>query len=273
MDRQKREIQNFDKQHAETEKKIEEAVAKMLAPKKKSLARTASGQALSEAAGHLRAQSPSPAPTPVLKPEEEEELPYGVAPKVASSHIHGSITLYEFEAAAGVRGAPALLQSFPSVSFTSIITTGFILEQLDLPLIGVMASPLLPPRCVVEHGVPAHAIRLYGDHRFVCCQCEYKLPNADISHHIVEALLAFAARYHIPMLLSTEGIPSETPGDHLKKVQYLTTSPEFGAAMKKRLYTLVGLRLAALLTAAQVRQGVIAGLTGLILVRRLCLPR
>src|SRR4051794_14326169 len=80
---QKREIQNFDRQHAETEKKIEEAVAKMLAPKKKNLSRTASTQTLSDAAAHLRTQSPSPVPVPgKAAEEEEEELAYGVAPRV-----------------------------------------------------------------------------------------------------------------------------------------------------------------------------------------------
>ena len=70
--------------------------------------------------------------------------------------------------------------SFPSVSFTGIITCGFIVEQFNLPLIGVLSAASLPPRCVVEGGMAAHAIRIYGDKRIVIVQCEYKLPNAEV---------------------------------------------------------------------------------------------
>ncbi len=60
-----------------------------------------------------------------------------------------------------------------------------------------MSSPLLQPRCVVEHGTPLHGIRLYGNKCLVVAQSEYKLPNLELSTQIVHALIDFAKRHKV----------------------------------------------------------------------------
>ncbi len=49
-----------------------------------------------------------------------------------------------------------VLAGFPSTSLASILTGGYLREQLKLPLVGVISSGGFAPRCIIERGVPSH---------------------------------------------------------------------------------------------------------------------
>lgn len=53
-----------------------------------------------------------------------------------------------------VEGA-VVLAGFPSTSLASILTGGYLREQLKLPLVGVISSYGFPARCIIEKGTPS----------------------------------------------------------------------------------------------------------------------
>jgi len=63
----------------------------------------------------------------------------------------------------GVNSSGALLVScFPSVGFVSSIVAHFLVEKLDLELVGGVRHPNLPPVCLVQDGKPLPPLRFYA---------------------------------------------------------------------------------------------------------------
>ncbi len=63
----------------------------------------------------------------------------------------------------GVNSSGALLVScFPSVGFVSSIVAHFLVEKLELELVGGVRHPKLPPVCLVQEGKPLPPIRFYA---------------------------------------------------------------------------------------------------------------
>jgi len=63
----------------------------------------------------------------------------------------------------GVNSSGALLVScFPSVGFVSSIVAHFLVEKLELELVGGVRHPKLPPVCLVHEGKPLPPIRFYA---------------------------------------------------------------------------------------------------------------
>ena len=62
-----------------------------------------------------------------------------------------------------VNASGALLVScFPSVGFVSSIVAHFMVEKLDLELVGGVRHPNLPPMCLVQDGKPLPPLRFYA---------------------------------------------------------------------------------------------------------------
>ena len=63
----------------------------------------------------------------------------------------------------GVNSSGALLVScFPSVGFVSSIVAHFLVEKLELELVGGVRHPNLPPVCLVQDGKPLPPLRFYA---------------------------------------------------------------------------------------------------------------
>jgi len=114
-----------------------------------------------------------------------------------------------------------ILAGFPSTSLASILTCGYLREQLKLPLVGVISSHGFPPRCIIEKGVPSQSVRIFGDKRLVVVLCEFKIPSNELIHNLTDALLEFADRHKSPMMLTVEGVPVSDPSD--KKLRFIST--------------------------------------------------
>jgi len=126
----------------------------------------------------------------------------------------GSIMVREFSDA-DIEGA-VIVTGFPSTSLASILTGGYLREQLKLPLVGVISSAGFPPRCIIERGIPSHSVRIFGDRRLVVILCEFKIPSNELIHTLSVALIDYAERHKSPMILTVEGMPtSEKEEDHL----------------------------------------------------------
>ncbi|KAH3756034.1 3-isopropylmalate dehydratase [Pelomyxa schiedti] len=166
-----------------------------------------------------------------------------------------NVRLREFGDLSAIAKAP-IIPGFPSVSLTSILTAGYLAEQLELPLIGVISSPLFPPRCVLDRGRPCHPIRIFGDARLVVIMCEFKLEPPELAAAVCEAMFDFSARHQSSMIITVEGDPSKKPTDDdgfaIQNLLFVSTSSIFTAKMSE-----VGHQ--------PLENGLISGMTGLIL--------
>lgn len=50
----------------------------------------------------------------------------------------------------------------------------YIIQQLDLPLIGDIISESFPPLTIVKDGIPSHSGRIYGNKDIVVFISDYK---------------------------------------------------------------------------------------------------
>ena len=100
-----------------------------------------------------------------------------------------------------VNASGALLVScFPSVGFVSSIVAHFMVEKLDLELVGGVRHPNLPPMCLVQDGKPLPPLRFYAGEpicnmekcdKVVLIASEIQIPselNLPLSSGIIESL-------------------------------------------------------------------------------------
>jgi len=146
---------------------------------------------------------------------------------------YGNIVLREF-GNLELNGT-TIIAGFPSVSLASILTVGYLREQMNLPMIGVISSDSFPPRAIIENGRPSHPIRIYGDKRIVVIICEFKLPNTESTYNIVDSILDFAVRHKANMIVTLEGLPSDKidPKTGLldEKLHFISTNKQFSEIM------------------------------------------
>jgi hypothetical protein len=65
-----------------------------------------------------------------------------------------TLTLVEFnDENVSLEGA-TMVVGFPGLTLTPAICTGYLREQLNLHLLGVVHSTAFPPRCLIENGQP-----------------------------------------------------------------------------------------------------------------------
>lgn len=131
---------------------------------------------------------------------------------VSATFHYGEITVRELESASACEGAP-VIAGFPSVGITSSIATGYILEHLNLPLVGLITSPdNFPAACLVHDGIPSPPLRIHGDKRLVVIASEIRLPpsNGKAVASVVEAVFDFAKRHHCTEIFVLDGLPLES---------------------------------------------------------------
>ena len=69
----------------------------------------------------------------------------------------------EVEVASDLNAAGALVVScFPSIGFVSSIVAHYLVDKLDLELVGGVRHPKLPPVCLVQDGKPLPPMRFYS---------------------------------------------------------------------------------------------------------------
>ncbi|KAF0971844.1 hypothetical protein FDP41_010067 [Naegleria fowleri] len=118
-----------------------------------------------------------------------------------------SIELREF-GSFDVKGA-VLVEGFPSGQTSIATAAGYIVEQLELPLIGDVISDAFPPVCLIENYTPQSGIRIYGNNKIVVFSSEYELKDPGLSHQMVNAVFEFAERNGCKSVVSLEAIPMD----------------------------------------------------------------
>lgn len=129
--------------------------------------------------------------------------------KIISKIDYGSLVLREFQNI-DCTGA-AIYDATPSdneqVSIGSLVGH-FIIEQLELPLIGEFFSRSYNPVSVVERGHSSQFARIYGNKNFVVFTSEFQL-SEEGEHDMVDAILDFSARHKCTMIMSVKSLESE----------------------------------------------------------------
>jgi len=138
---------------------------------------------------------------------------------------HGVI-LRELDGIEACKNAP-ILEAFPHVGVTGILATQYIIDQLDLPLVGVVTQSDGIPTSVVMKSQPGPSIRVYGNSKMICWISETKL-SEKCSRGIVQLLLDFAHRHESPMIFCAEGVPTQDTVVKRSKLSFLTTDEQSG---------------------------------------------
>lgn len=173
-------------------------------------------------------------------------------PKITFETKKNTLTLREFEGVESVSHAP-IVCGFPSATLTPVLTAGFLVEQLQLPLVGIVSSPSFPAKCVVEKGLPLPSVRIYGNAKLVVIQGECKLTPELISD-LSSLIFGFAERHSSALIITAEGLPQESY-DKTKDagmLKFISTNGSVHTALSKSGHT-------------PITDGVISGLSGVLL--------
>jgi predicted ATP-grasp superfamily ATP-dependent carboligase len=188
---------------------------------------------------------------------------------------YGQCRLREFSNCI-VEGA-TVLAAQPSQAFTAVLAAQHIIETLSLPLVAVISTPRMVPKCIISDGIPTSPIRIHGDKRLVVVLSETKSGIDDVSFDLAQLILDFAKRHRAGMMLLVEGLPvakeSEEPVIRKEKDENgeETIVPELditSSSKEPAKYLGTDERFLALMEAEELEQvsdGFVVGVTGAIL--------
>jgi len=187
-----------------------------------------------------------------IKKEEEPPLPFFQKKKVVFRMDSEDVSVRLFVELSTIEKAPVLI-GFPNIGLTPVLTSNYLVEELNLPLIGTVAPEDMASTAVVSHkGQPCHAIRMFGDKRLIVICSELKIPDTLING-LSTALVSFCSKINSSMVWCAEGVPVEKVDKiEREELQYLTTCPDIGAKLKEKGNTVL-------------HDAVVAGVTGGIL--------
>lgn len=171
-------------------------------------------------------------------------------PKQIYTKVENSVTLREFESELS---KPIIICGFPSLTLTPILTAGYLVDQLKLPLIGMMSSPSFPTKTTIENGLPLHPIRIYGNKAACVVMGEFKFSTTEITTDVSNLILDFANRHRASSILFCEGLPQEdSVAASSNKLQFISTSDRLRQEFEKHGHH-------------QVKEGVVSGITGVVM--------
>jgi len=151
--------------------------------------------------------------------------------RVITTYEKDGITLRELDGIEKVEGAP-IIEAFPVVGVTGLLSVQYIIDQLDLPLVGVVAQPDGLPTSVVMKSQPGPSIRIYGNEKLVAWVSETK-PSEKVARGVVQLIIEFAHRHHSSMIYCVEGVPTQDNVVNRQKLSFLTTNEKIGHRMKE----------------------------------------
>ena len=183
------------------------------------------------------------------KSEEVPPNPFFLKKKVVFRMDTEDVSVRLFVDPESVQGAPVII-GFPNIGLTPVLTSNYLVEDLDLPLIGTIAPEDMASTAVVSHkGQPCHAIRIFGDKRLVVICSELKIPD-NLINGLSTALVSFCEKIKSEMIWCAEGVPVEKVDKiEREELQYLTTCATLGEKLSSKGHTVL-------------HDAVVAGVTG-----------
>ena len=145
---------------------------------------------------------------------------------------HFSVSFYEnYEHSMGT----PLVVGFADIGITPIMVTGFLLDQLQLPLIGAIKSSSLAPSAVVSHSQPSFPMRIYGNNRVTVVTSENKISaekTPKLSNQLVKVVLGIARALKSKSMWCTEGVPTDKV-DISRTIQFLSTDNQIAEKLSE----------------------------------------
>ncbi len=100
-----------------------------------------------------------------------------------------------------------LIEGFPGYGLVGTIAVNYLVEKLDMQLVGYFESHLFPPIAAIHDGMPLPPMRMYVSkkHKIVVVLAEFVMSNKTI-HHVADFLYEWAAKNKIKKIVSLGGI-------------------------------------------------------------------
>ena len=114
-----------------------------------------------------------------------------------------------------------VVSCFPSIGMVSSIVAHYLIERLELRLVGGVRAPGLPPVCLVENGAPLPPIRFYAGEpvcnmedcdKLTLIVSELQVP-AELCLPLTEALLEWSKRAQVGAGVLIDAFPREGEPD------------------------------------------------------------
>src|SRR4051812_10671957 len=125
---------------------------------------------------------------------------------IVGSYKHELVTVHEFEGIQQCNGA-VVLDGCYGIGVTSSISSGYLVEQLNLEVVGCISSTRFPALGHVAKGQPLPGCRLYGNSVIIVLVCDFKIVDDALLDSLVDALFAFAVRNNCSEVVTVDGIP------------------------------------------------------------------
>jgi uncharacterized protein len=109
------------------------------------------------------------------------------------------------------QGAMILL-GFPDVGLVGVIAAEHLVSELGLVEVAYVDSKLLPPLIVLHDGLPHSPIRVFGKDKLLLAVSETPIPG-DIIYAVMYALIDWAKKKDVKMMISLSGIPIQDRQD------------------------------------------------------------
>jgi uncharacterized protein (TIGR00161 family) len=109
-----------------------------------------------------------------------------------------------------------LLEAFPGIGLVGAMSGSYIIEKLNMEVIGRIDSDYFPPLSAVHESVPMFPARIYKSKEFklVLVMAEFAIPP-NLSYAITQELLSFVRKYGISRIISVGGLPVNKPSDKI----------------------------------------------------------
>ncbi len=123
--------------------------------------------------------------------------------------------------------SPSIIVGVPEVGLVSTIGASYLMQQLELPEIGVIESDLLPQVVVVHEGEPKEPVRIYGKNNLAIIISETPL-TPRLSGILATEIVKWAKSVGSNLVIGFTGIPSpnRVKVDSEEKPKILSVTPE-----------------------------------------------
>lgn len=151
-----------------------------------------------------------------------------------------------------ISGAPVIL-GFPNIGITPVLTCTYLVEDLNLPLIGSIETKNIVPKVIISRvGEPCQPIRIFGDKRIIVICSELKVSDQALSE-LSSAILLFCTSVKTEVLWCIEGKPVEKVDViEREEMQFITTNEKLSTLLLSKGHKVI-------------QGAVITGVTGAVL--------
>ncbi len=145
---------------------------------------------------------------------------------------------------------PILIEGFPGVGMIGTISTLYLVKELNMELVGYLASDKFPPFCVIHGGTPLPPARIYQSkkHNLLVLLSEFVIPLSEV-YSVTNEVIRWAKEKKIESVISLGGIGV---GGSEHKLFGIATTPELKKELEKH-------------DVAIINEGATTGVTGVLL--------